>query len=630
MTYKEILYHYWGYTDFRGIQEEIIESIGAGRDTLGLMPTGGGKSITFQVPALAQEGICIIITPLIALMKDQVAQLRRRAILASAINSSMPRDDIMKTLDNCILGNTKFLYIAPERISSDLFQKKLAHMKVSFFVVDEAHCISQWGHDFRPSYLEIARLRKIKPDAAVLALTATATERVVKDIERNLDFRQTNVLRMSFYRENLTYVVEDSINKDDDLLHLLKMINGSAIIYTRSRRSTVELAKLLKENGVNSTFYHAGLNHALRNQNQQMWQDNEAEVMVATNAFGMGIDKPDVRAVIHMDCPDSIEAYFQEAGRAGRDGKPSWAILLHSKHDDSKLKSRISNNFPQKSVIRDIYEHLAYYFQVAMGFGKNTIHTFNLDDFCQVYHFFPNTVVAALRILCQAGYLIYEDDPDNKARCKFLVRRDSLYTLEHLSPTEDKVVTALLRTYSGLFADYVYINEFLIAKKLGMEENTVYLTLQSLSKQGIVHFIPQRNTPYITYVVDRVEPQMLKFPPAIYEDHIKQATEHINAIIKYANNSRKCRSRQLLRYFGEKTSKPCGKCDVCLAKNKALSRQNVKAAIAAIKTLLSDKEAHPFRELNTLLFPKKTIADALRYMSAEEMIITENATIRLL
>ncbi len=622
MTHKQILRQYWGYTSFRGIQEEIIQSISSGRDTLGLMPTGGGKSVTFQVPALAQQGVCIVVTPLIALMKDQVENLRRRAILASAVHSGLTRGEILQVLDNCILGHTKLLYISPERISSELFLSKINHIKVSFIVVDEAHCISEWGHDFRPSYLNIIKLRQLKPEAPILALTATATDQVATDIQESLGFREPNVLRMSFFRENLTYEVEDVMNKDEELVHLFTTHPGAAIIYTRSRRSTVDIARMLTAHGLSATFYHAGINHALRNQNQQLWQSGERSIMVATNAFGMGIDKADVRMVIHVDCPDSLEAYFQEAGRAGRDGLPSRAILLHSSHDDARLKERVAQNFPSKAIIRNVYEHLAYFLQIAMGFGQNKAYVFNLERFCTTYHFFPTTAVSALRILQQAGYLLYEEDPDSKARLMFLLRRDELYKLHDLSPTEERVVTALLRMYGGLFVEYVYINELAVAQAVEMEQNEVYLVLRSLSQRRILHFIPQQSRPYITLLRDRVEADELIIPQSIYEDRIRHARDHVESMLEYVHNAHTCRSRQLLKYFGEKSSHDCGNCDVCLSHNRPQTASSVSQAVSAIRSLLSDHQPHPFTELSALPFNKVHIEEALHQLSAQGLILS--------
>lgn len=623
--YRQILRDYWGYDDFRGIQKDIIESIGSGKDTLGLMPTGGGKSITFQVPALAQDGTCIVITPLIALMKDQVSRLRRMGIVAAAIYSGMSHRDIVKTLDNCIYGDCKLLYVSPERLSTTLFQDKLYYMNVSFITVDEAHCISQWGYDFRPSYLTIADIRNIKPGVPILALTATATEEVVDDIQDKLKFREKNVFRMSFERKNLTYVVRETTDKDAEIVHILNSVPGTAIVYTRSRQGTKDVCKLLNENNISATFYHAGLENAVRDQRQQQWQDDEVRVMVATNAFGMGIDKPDVRMVIHRECPDSLEAYFQEAGRSGRDGKRSWSVLLHNGHDDHKMKRRIADTFPEKEFIRNVYEHLAYYFQVAMGFGIYKTFEFDIEKFCFTYKMFPVTVNSALRILDNAGYIEYNLDPDNNARLKFLLERSELDQLNHLSTNEEKVIVTMLRLYGGLFVDYAFINEALIAIHSGLSQNTVYLVLKSLSKQHIVHFIPQRKIPRITYLRDRVEKDELIIPKEVYEDRRTMMEKKIDSIIDYVKNDTECRSKQLLRYFGEKSDHDCKRCDVCVSQAGKPEKSDIERTTDTIRQLLSDGQYHEFHELNALPLPKKLMDAAIdRLIEEEELIVKAN------
>ena len=625
MNYQSLLKQYWGYDDFRGIQREIIESIGSGHDTLGLMPTGGGKSITFQVPALAQEGTCIVITPLIALMKDQVDHLLRRGIRAAAIYSGLTHEEIIVTLENCIFGNVRILYVSPERLSSELFQTKLRHMRVSFITVDEAHCISQWGYDFRPSYLEIAKIRKLVPDAPVLALTATATPAVVKDIQDKLTLkteRTFNVFRMSFERKNLTYVVRHTTDKRKELIHILNSVKGTAIIYARSRRRTKEFSEMLNEAGIPATFYHAGLDTTVKDERQQAWQHDQVRVMVSTNAFGMGIDKPDVRLVIHIDCPDSIEAYFQEAGRAGRDGFKAYAVLLYNDADERKLEKRIADTFPEKDYIRQVYEHLAYFYQIGVGSGYNHTFEFNIDKFCHTFRHFPIQVDSALKILNRAGYIEYTEEQDNQARVMFTIGRNDLYRLENTSPNEEKIITALLRNYGGLFTDYNYIDESFIASQTQLEPHQVYMTLKGLSQRHILHFIPQKKTPYIRYTQRREDMEHIMLPPAVYEERKRQYEERIHAIIKYATNDQVCRSRQLLRYFGEDDSHDCHLCDVCLAHRPEgkVTEARFTNAMEQILARLDDGKPHPITDLRDIQLPTDELDAALEYLLQEELI----------
>ena len=562
--FKKILKKYWGYDDFRGIQREIIESILAGHDTLGLMPTGGGKSITFQVPALAQEGVCIVITPLIALMKDQVQNLRSRGIKAAAIYTGLTHDQILQTLENAVFGAVKLLYISPERLSSELFQQKLRHMKVCFICVDEAHCISQWGYDFRPSYLAIADIRRLVPDIPVLALTATATPEVVDDIQNRLHFQKKCVFRMSFERKNLAYVVRRTFNKEQQLVHILQSVPGSAIVYVRSRQRTKEYADLLNKSGIKATFFHAGLDNTLKDQRQMDWQKNKVRVMVATNAFGMGIDKPDVRVVIQIDCPDSLEAYFQEAGRAGRDGQKSYAVLLYDDNDKMKLRKRVFDTFPGKEFICEIYDQLAYFYQIAVGSGYNATFEFPVERFCQTYRHFPIPTISALNILTRAGYIDYHDEDEAQARVMFLLGRDDLYRLRDNEPREDAVIVALLRTYTGLFQDYGYIDESIIAQQCDLTPQQVYMILTNLNQKHILSFIPQKHIPFIRFTQRREDSQHLIIPPAVYDDLKTRYVHRIDKMLEYATCDLICRSRLLLRYFGEDRTDDCGMCDVCL------------------------------------------------------------------
>ena len=621
--YRSILRRYWSYDDFRGIQLEIIESIGNGHDTLGLMPTGGGKSITFQVPALAKDGTCIVITPLIALMKDQVEHLRHRGIRAAAIYSGLTREEIVTILENCIFGDIKILYVSPERLSSELFQTKLRHIRVSFITVDEAHCISQWGYDFRPSYLQIANIRKLLPGIPVLALTATATPAVVQDMLEKLGFPSNpGIFKMSFERKNLAYVVRRATDKREQLIHILNSLKGPAIVYARSRKRTKEMADLLSEAGISSTFYHAGLDTAVKDERQKAWQQDQVRVMVATNAFGMGIDKPDVRLVIHIDCPDSIEAYFQEAGRAGRDGRKAYAVLLYNDADQRKLEKRIADTFPEKNYIRQVYEHLAYFYQIGVGSGYNHTFEFNIDKFCHAFHHFPIQVDSALKILNRAGYIEYTEEQDNQARVMFTIGRNDLYRLEHTSPNEEKVITMLLRNYGGLFTDYNYIDESFIASQTALQPHQVYMTLKSLSERHILHFIPQKKTPYIRYTQRREDMEHVQLPPSIYEERKEQFIERIHAMINYATNDEVCRSRQLLRYFGEENDHDCEQCDVCLSHRPQglVSEVKLDEAMERILTLLGDGKPHPITDLRGIQLPTDELDAALDYLLQEEYI----------
>ena len=625
MSYLDILHKYWGYPDFRGIQREIIESIGAGKDTLGLMPTGGGKSLTFQVPALAQEGVCIVITPLIALMKDQVEHLRHKGIAAAAIYSGMSRDAIVTTLENCIFGGVKLLYISPERISSDLFQIKLKHMKVSFITVDEAHCISQWGYDFRPSYLQIAVIRKLVPNVPILALTATATPDVIDDIQERLGFTEKNVFRMSFERKNLVYVVRQAEDKEAEMVHILQSIPKTAIVYCRSRKRTKEVAQLLMQYGISATWYHAGLEPAVKDQRQSEWQHDKVRVMVATNAFGMGIDKADVRVVVHMDCPSSLEAYFQEAGRAGRDGQKAYAVLLYNGHDNRTLQKRIEDTFPPKEYVQQVYEHLAYFYQIGVNSGEGCTFEFPIDKFCATFKHFPIRANAALILLQRAGYIDYEPNPDNNARVRFLLRRDDLYRLDSLSEKENDVVISLLRNYGGLFTDYGYVDESYIAQEAGLDRNQTYMVLVNLSKKRIIDFIPRKSIPLISYKRDRVDGSDVILDKSVYEERKEQFQKSINSVINYTQNDKVCRSRQLLYYFGEKKSVDCEQCDVCLSHSHHDDHDKQEEIKEKLLALVADGERHHVTEVRLLDEDWDMVTKVMKELMDEEQLLMDGS-----
>ena len=617
--YQEILKQYWGYDSFRDLQEEIITSIGEGKDTLGLMPTGGGKSITFQVPALAQEGICIVITPLIALMKDQVQNLRKRGIMALAVYSGMTRQEILTALENCIFGDYKFLYISPERVDTEIFRTKLKAMKVSMITVDESHCISQWGYDFRPAYLKIAEIRELLPGVPVLALTATATPEVVKDIQNRLNFHEGNVFRMSFERKNLAYIVRKTDNKTNELLHILRKIPGSAIIYVRNRRRTKEITELLVNEDITADFYHAGLDNAVKDLRQKRWQNGEVRVMVATNAFGMGIDKPDVRIVLHLDLPDSPEAYFQEAGRAGRDGKKAYAVILYAKSDKTTLHKRVADTFPDKEYILDVYEHLQYYYQMAMGDGFQCVREFNLEEFCRKFKYFPVPVDSALKILTQAGYLEYTDEQDNASRILFTIHRDELYKLREMGKETEALIQTILRSYTGVFTDYAYISEASLSIRTGLTREQIYNILVTLTKRRIVDYIPHKKTPYIIYTRERLELRFLHIPASVYEERKARYEARIKAMEEYVTTENICRSRMLLRYFGEKNEHNCGQCDVCLSKRATdnLSEKSYEEVKRQILNLLSHSPLTPAETADQIKAEKEDIGQVIRYLLDE-------------
>lgn len=595
--YQQILEKYWGFKEFRPLQDEIIKSVTAGRDTLGLMPTGGGKSITFQVPALAQEGICLVITPLIALMKDQVEKLSQRGIRAIAVHSGMSREEIDIALDNAIYGNYKFLYISPERIGTEIFKVRLEKIEVNLIAVDEAHCISQWGYDFRPSYLRIVELREYLPDIPLLALTATATPVVVEDIQDKLKFRQKNVLRITFERKNLVYSIRETENKQKYILRLAKQLKGSGIVYVRSRKNTRELAQYLQQNGISCDYYHAGLTHPVRNRKHNEWMNGRIRIIVATNAFGMGIDKADVRFVIHLDLPDSLEEYFQEAGRAGRDHKTAHAILLFNEGDKSTAERRIHTNFPEPDVIRQIYRALGNYFQIPVGGAKNQVFDFNVGDFASRYSKSIMVIYSSLKILQMEGYIELTEEIFNPPKVKFLTGRDELYRFQLANEDFDAFIKLILRTYTGVFTEFVTIYEDSLAQKAGVKTEVIVEYLKRLNGMGIIRYLPQKRTPVIIFTEERLDVKDLRISREHYKDRKDRYVRRINEVIRYASENKKCRSVFLLEYFGEKKVNLCGQCDVCLRKEELdLSKSDYSQIENEIRELLSGR-AMPMEEL---------------------------------
>jgi len=614
-TCRKILTKYWGYTSFKPLQEEIIRSVLEKKDTLGLMPTGGGKSITFQVPGIALEGVCLVVTPLIALMKEQVARLNSLEIKALALHSGMTKEEIEITLDNCIYGDYKFLYVSPERITSPLFRMKALRLNVSLVAIDEAHCISQWGYDFRPSYLRIVELRELlQTDPPFLALTASATPKVIDDIIEKLAFRTRNVLRTSFERKNISYIVRKVEDKSTYLLNTLGKVKGSGIIYVRSRKKAREVAEMISSKGYSSDYYHAGLPQELRDRKQAAWSSDQVRIMVATNAFGMGIDKADVRFVIHWDIPESIESYFQETGRAGRDNKPSWAVLLYSDADISRLKESVSHKFPPIEKIKDVYELLCNFLRIPVGSGKDTVHDFNMQEFVAQYHLPVIETYNSLAFLQREGYIEFTEEINNPSRVHFTVGRDDLYKFQVANESYDKFIKILLRSYTGMFTEYVPINEDALAKKAGMTRETVYQYLVRLSSMNILHYIPGKKTPLVIFTEERLDRKALFISPENYL-HVKEKyLLRLEKMLEYAESQTRCRSVMLLEYFGEEADR-CGNCDVCRKRNELeLSKYEFDLILEEIKSVLI-KENPDARELvRKINYPEEKVIKVIQWL----------------
>jgi ATP-dependent DNA helicase RecQ len=587
MDIHQILLKYWGHSSFRPMQEDIIRSVLDGRDTLALLPTGGGKSVCFQVPALALEGMCLVITPLIALMRDQVDNLRKKGIEASAIFSGMHPYEMEVAINKCIYNNTKFLYISPERLETDLIRLNIEKMRVNLLAIDEAHCISQWGYDFRPSYLKIAEIRAFIPDTPVLALTATATPQVVNDIQEKLVFKQKNFFQVSFERKNLIYVVLKEENKHKRLLKVAGNLKGSGIVYVRNRKKTVEISDFLNKNGIRSDFYHAGLENRQRAMKQHAWMTGETRVMVSTNAFGMGIDKPNVRFVAHMDLPDSLEAYFQEAGRGGRDGKTSYAVLLFEKADILDAQHYLDIRFPGIKTIKSVYEALGNHLQLAVGSGKDDTFDFNLFAFSNKFKFDIQDTTNSLKFLEKEGYILLQDVVDAESKIHFLLNKENLYKFQVENARYDKFIKLLLRSYSGLFTDFVKISENEIARRMENPREEVEKLLTSLNDMGVLSYLKGKANPQVIFLTERLDTKNIHISDAHYHDRKKDSKNRLQSVVDYITNDTKCRSRQLLEYFGEMDTKRCGHCDVCIERNKIeLSELEFDTILNQIKPFL--------------------------------------------
>lgn len=626
MQIRDILKQYWGYDGFRSLQEEIILSVLAGRDTLALMPTGGGKSVTYQIPGLVREGVCIVITPLIALMRDQVDGLKEKGIVAEAIYTGMTREFMESAINKTIGGKVKFLYVSPERLASKHFRERLKQMPVSMWAVDEAHCISQWGYDFRPSYLQIAEVRTFFPAAPVLALTATATPEVVKDIQEKLRFSVPHVLSKSFRRENISYVVRKANDKLGELLHILSRLQASAIVYVKKRTTAEELTKFLTSQGVHADFYHAGLSSFQRTQKQEAWKAGNTPVIVATNAFGMGIDKPDVRIVVHFDIPDSPEAYFQEAGRAGRDGKRAYAVLLYNEATLAALKQRVARNFPEKKYIREIYQDLGNFFSLEEGDGAGFAFEFDADTFVKTFKLEYIRTLAAIEVLQVAGYLECTTDVHARSRISFLVVRDQLYEIELDDDLTERLIEFILRNYSGIFVQYAYVDEEYVAEHLGVSRDSIYHALLNLAKRHIISYIPGNDRPYIVYHQPRVPASYLHIDRNAYEDRKEIYAKKIEKMAGYIESEDTCRQLYLMAYFGQKEKQPCGVCDCCLGKKKKMTITDKKETDDKILSFLqqSDREVKDLIRLTEQ--NREWVIDRIRYLLECEKIVYKSPT----
>ena len=624
MEIREVLEKYWGYTNFRPLQEDIIRSVLEGKDTIALLPTGGGKSLCYQVPAMAGEGLCLVISPLIALMKDQVEALKKKGIDAVVVHSGLMKTEIEMHLDNCTFGKTKFLYLSPERLEKRGMTERLSRMKISLIAVDEAHCISQWGYDFRPPYLRIAEIRKFLPSVPVLALTATATNQVIADIQEKLAFKTRNEIKGSFRRSNLTFFAFNEEDKKGRLLKIIQKVKGCGVVYTRNRKNTREIALYLENNGIPATYYNAGLTAPIRSKNQDLWMNGTKPVIVSTNAFGMGIDKPDVRYVIHLDLPESLEAYYQEAGRAGRDGNPAYAIILYDQGDLKNLEEQHGHNFPEPDLIRKIYYALGNYSKIPEGSGEDLSVSFDLYAFAKTYGFSPLVVFSTLNFLSREGQVMFSEQLADSSKLHFLQNREDLYRFQVQHVFFDIFIKTLLRSYSGLFTDYVKINEKDIAKRTGLNQEQVVSYLRQLEQLGVVSYARLKNQPAITWLKDRINPKHLLIDRQNYLTLRENARKRYESVWEYVGAADRCRVKILLSYFDEKEVQACGKCDVCIKLNKEglqpseferLSRE-VEEVVSATSITLPE------------LISRMGIADEKKVINVVNWLI-ENMKIRL-
>jgi len=600
LTLHQILLKYWGYSSFRPLQEEIIQSVLDGKDTLALLPTGGGKSLCFQVPALAREGICIVISPLIALMKDQVDNLKKRGIPAAALHSGMHPDEIDIILGNCRYGNTKLLYISPERLATEKMRESLKQMNVNLLAVDEAHCVSQWGHDFRPPYLQIANIRSMIPGTPVLALTATATPGVVKEIQQKLEFKKENVFQKSFERRNLSYLVFREEDKLKRLVTIISKVKGPGIVYVRNRRQTKEIAEHLRKNKISADFYHAGLDPKTREARQSAWINEENRIIVSTNAFGMGIDKPNVRLVIHIDLPDSLEAYFQEAGRAGRDEKRAYAVMLYETADILDSRHNLHLSFPGLQMIRDVYQALGNFLQLPVGMGKDARFDFDLAEFAGQYNFQPVIVFNCLRFLEKEGFVMLTEGIHHPSKVFIKAGKEELYRFQVEHEAFDHFIKTMLRSYGGVLSGFIIFNEAELGRRAGLSVEKVISNLQYLAKLQLLDYIRQTDKPQIVFIRERLDARDLSISPEHYKDRLKDAEKRLENMISYAEAINKCRSQALLAYFGETCTKRCGTCDVCIERNKiSLNEIEFDNIVDLIKPILKTRPCSIAELVNT-------------------------------